>query len=130
VAHALSLFTSVRYGRIASVSVTHDATKFVGPHKYCMRWYIIKRLFIWTQSTRALIDTGGGYHIQIFEFMIQTTLNLPIQYSPLSPNCPARSQVMPTSRSIHLYHIGPPSIENALSRADSNHSSSTDSLHN
>jgi hypothetical protein len=28
VAHALSHFTSVRYGRIASISVTHDATQF------------------------------------------------------------------------------------------------------
>jgi hypothetical protein len=28
VAHALSHFTSVRYGRIASVSAAHDATQF------------------------------------------------------------------------------------------------------
>jgi hypothetical protein len=28
VAHALSHYTSVRYGRIASVSVAHDATQF------------------------------------------------------------------------------------------------------
>jgi hypothetical protein len=28
VAHALSHFTSVRYGRIASVSAVHDATQF------------------------------------------------------------------------------------------------------
>jgi hypothetical protein len=28
VAHALSYYTSVRYGRIASVSVVHDATQF------------------------------------------------------------------------------------------------------
>jgi hypothetical protein len=33
VAHALSRCTPVRYGRIASVSVTHEATQFVGPHK-------------------------------------------------------------------------------------------------
>jgi hypothetical protein len=42
VAHALSHFTPVRYGRIASVSVTHDATKFAGPHKSRMRQYIIE----------------------------------------------------------------------------------------
>jgi hypothetical protein len=33
VAHALSHFTPVRYGRIASVSAAHEATQFVGPHK-------------------------------------------------------------------------------------------------
>jgi hypothetical protein len=33
VAHALSRCTPVRYGRIASASVTHGATQFVGPHK-------------------------------------------------------------------------------------------------
>jgi hypothetical protein len=30
------------------------------------------------------------------EFTILTTLNLPIQYSPLSANCPARSPIMST----------------------------------
>jgi hypothetical protein len=33
VAHALSQCTHVRYGRIASVSVTHEATQFAGPYK-------------------------------------------------------------------------------------------------
>jgi hypothetical protein len=33
VTHALSHFTPVRYGRRASVSATHEATQFVGPHK-------------------------------------------------------------------------------------------------
>jgi hypothetical protein len=33
VAHALSHFTPVRYGRIASVSAAHEATLFAGPHK-------------------------------------------------------------------------------------------------
>jgi hypothetical protein len=33
VAHALSRCTPVRYGRIAFVSVTHEAIQFVGPHK-------------------------------------------------------------------------------------------------
>jgi hypothetical protein len=28
VAHALSQYTPIRYGRIASISVTHDATQF------------------------------------------------------------------------------------------------------
>jgi hypothetical protein len=33
VAHALSHFTPIRYGRIASVSAAHEATQFPGPHK-------------------------------------------------------------------------------------------------
>jgi hypothetical protein len=33
VAHALSHFTPIRYGRIASVSAANEATQFVGPHK-------------------------------------------------------------------------------------------------
>jgi hypothetical protein len=33
VAHALSHFTPVRYGRIASVSAAHGATQFAGPYK-------------------------------------------------------------------------------------------------
>jgi hypothetical protein len=33
VAHALSHFTPIRYGRIASVSATQKATQFAGPHK-------------------------------------------------------------------------------------------------
>jgi hypothetical protein len=33
VAHALSHFTPVRYGRIAFVSAAHEATQFAGPHK-------------------------------------------------------------------------------------------------
>jgi hypothetical protein len=33
VAHALSQYTPVRYGRIASVLVAHEATQFVGLNK-------------------------------------------------------------------------------------------------
>ena len=33
VAHALSHFTPIRYGRIAFVSVAHEATQFARPHK-------------------------------------------------------------------------------------------------
>jgi hypothetical protein len=62
VAHALSYFTSIRYGRIASVSAAYDATQFgdsICPICVCT----FKCLFIQTQPTRALIDTGGGYHL-------------------------------------------------------------------
>jgi hypothetical protein len=63
VAHALSHFISVRYGRIAFVSVAHDATQF-GDSICHVCVSIFKCLFIRTQPTRALIDTGGGYHFK------------------------------------------------------------------
>jgi hypothetical protein len=61
VAHALSHFTSVRYGRITSVSTTHGATQFgdsICP--VCVSTF--KCLFNRAQPTRVLIDTGRGYH--------------------------------------------------------------------
>jgi hypothetical protein len=67
VAHALSHCTPVRYGRIASVSVAHDATKFgdsICP--VCVNTF--KCLFIRTQPMRALTDIGGGYHIEALNF--------------------------------------------------------------
>jgi hypothetical protein len=56
VAHALSQCTSVRYGRIAFVSATHEATQFAGLHEIpCVpirnsnlltgaRWSVLNRL--------------------------------------------------------------------------------------
>jgi hypothetical protein len=61
VAYALSHFTSVRYGRIASVSAAHDATQFgdsICP--VCISTF--KCLFNRAQPMQALIDIGGGYH--------------------------------------------------------------------
>jgi hypothetical protein len=55
VSHALSLFTSVRYGRIASVSAAHDATQF-GDSIYPVCVSTFKCLFNMAQSIRALID--------------------------------------------------------------------------
>jgi hypothetical protein len=66
-AHALSHFTSVRYGRIASVSVAHNATQFgdfICP--VCVSTF--KCLFNRAQPTWALIDTGGGYHLEALNF--------------------------------------------------------------
>jgi hypothetical protein len=62
VAHALSHYTSVRYHRIAFVSAAHDATQF-GDSICPVCVSIFKCLFIRTQPTRALTDTGGAYHL-------------------------------------------------------------------
>jgi hypothetical protein len=62
VAHALSHCTPIRYGRIASVSARHDATKFWDSiYLVCVSTF--KCLFIQTQPSRALTNTGGGYHL-------------------------------------------------------------------
>jgi hypothetical protein len=61
VAHALSHYIFIRYGRIASISVAHDATQF--GNSICLICVsTFKCLFIQTQPTWALSDTGGGYH--------------------------------------------------------------------
>jgi hypothetical protein len=77
VAHALSHFTSVRYGRITSVSAAHDATQSsdsICP--VCVSTF--KCLFNRAQPTRALIDTGGGYHLE--------ALNIRSDHSPSFPS--------------------------------------------
>jgi hypothetical protein len=95
VAHALFHCTPVRYGRIASVSVTHNATQF--GDSICPVCISTFQMLVHLDPT----DVGLNQHRwrlspQSFEFMIQTILNLPIQYSPFSPNFPARSPIMPT----------------------------------
>jgi hypothetical protein len=70
-------FTSVRYGRIASVSVAHDATQF-GDSICLICVSTFKCLFIWTQLIRALYDSGGGYHLGV--------LNIRSDHSPSFPS--------------------------------------------
>jgi hypothetical protein len=41
VARILPHCTPVKRGKVSSNSVTHEVTKFVGPHKSCMCQYII-----------------------------------------------------------------------------------------
>jgi hypothetical protein len=90
-AHALSHFTSIRYRRIASVSVAHDATQFgdsICP--ICISTF--KCLFIQTQPRQALIDTGGGYHIEV--------LNIRSDHSPSL-----------SSSILHFHLIAPSSLQ-------------------
>ena len=79
-----------RYGRVSSDSATLSATRLTRPHKpTCIN--TIQYLLIEAQPTRSLIDSGGGYHLRSFEHDNRPLPDLPIRYSPLSPNCPARS---------------------------------------
>jgi hypothetical protein len=77
VAHALSHFTSVRYGTIASILVAHYATQF-GDSICSVCVSTFKCLFIRTQPTRTLIATGGGYLLQ--------ALNIISDQSPYFPS--------------------------------------------
>jgi hypothetical protein len=90
VAHALSHFTPVRYGRITSISVAHDATQFgnsICP--ICVSTF--KCLFIWTQPTWALTNTCGDYHLG--------ALNIRSNHSPSFP-----------SSILHFLLITPPGL--------------------
>jgi hypothetical protein len=76
-AHSLFHFTSVRYGRIASVSAAHDATQFgdsICP--VCISTFMC--LFIQTQPAWALVDTCGGYHLE--------SQNIRLDHSPSFPS--------------------------------------------
>jgi hypothetical protein len=98
VAHALSHYTSVRYGRIVSVSVAHNTTQF--GDSICPICVSTFQMLIHLDP----IDAGLKRHRQGLppwssEFHIRPLPFLLIQYSPFSPNCPGRSPIMPTIQS-------------------------------
>jgi hypothetical protein len=91
VAHALSHYTSIRYGRIASVLAAHNTIQF--GHSICpVCVSTFKCLFIRTQQTRVLSDTGGGYHLE--------ALNIRSDHSPSFPSC-----------TLHFPLITPPGLQ-------------------
>jgi hypothetical protein len=98
VTHALSHFTSVRYGRIASVSAAHDATQFgdfICP--VCVSTF---QMLVQQGSTNAdLNQHRRGLQPWSSEYQISPLPFLPIQYFSFSPNCLARSPIMPFIRS-------------------------------
>jgi hypothetical protein len=100
VAPTLYRCTLVRYGRIPSVSVTHEATQFVGPHEIlCV---LVHYSYLLAGARRSVLNQlRWGLPPWSSKFMIQATLNLPIQYSPLSSNCPVQSHFNPF---YHLFH--------------------------
>jgi hypothetical protein len=90
VAHALSHYTPVRYGRIASISAAHDATQF-GDSICPVYISTFKCLFIQTQPTCTLIDTGGGYHLE-------------------APNIISDHSPSFSSSILHFFLIAPPNL--------------------
>jgi hypothetical protein len=83
VAHALSHCTLERHGRIASISVAHDATKF-GDSIWPICISTFKCLFIRTQPTWGLTDTGGGYHLGALNFRLYHSSSFPSSILPFS----------------------------------------------
>jgi hypothetical protein len=93
--HALSRCTPIRYGRIASVSATHRATQFVGPHK--IPYVPVHNSNLLTRAKRSVLNQHWqGLPPWGSEFQIRLLPFLPIQDSPFSPNCPTRSPIIPT----------------------------------
>jgi hypothetical protein len=95
VVHALSHYTTVRYGRIASVRAAHDTTQF--GDSICPVCVSTVQMLVHQGTT----DTGLNQHRWGLppwssEYQIRQLLFLPIQYSPFAPNCPTRSLIMPT----------------------------------
>jgi hypothetical protein len=67
VARTLSYYTPMKRGKVSSNSSTHEATKF-GDFICLVCISTFKCLFIRTQPTQALINTGGGYHLEAPNF--------------------------------------------------------------
>jgi hypothetical protein len=98
VTHALSHFTLIRYGRIASVSAAHEDTQFAGPHKIPYAPVHNSNLLIGTRCS-VLSRHRRGLPPWSSKFQIRPLILLPIQYSPFSPKCPTQSLIMPFKRS-------------------------------
>jgi hypothetical protein len=98
VAHALSHYTPVRYGRIASVSVAHDATQF--GDSICLVCVSTFQMLVHSDPINVgLKRHRRGLPPWSSEYQITPLPFLPIQYFLFPPNCPARSPIMPTIRS-------------------------------
>jgi hypothetical protein len=91
VARTLSHYTSMKWGKVSFNSSTHEATQFgdsICP--VCISTF--KCLFNMTQPMRALIDIGGGYHLE--------ALNIRSDHSPSFP-----------SSILHFPLIAPPGLQ-------------------
>jgi hypothetical protein len=80
VAQILYDCTPVKRGKVSSNSLTHEATQFrdsICP--VCASTF--RCLFNRAQPTRALIDTGGGYHLRALNFRPYSHPRLVVPYS-------------------------------------------------
>jgi hypothetical protein len=120
VAQKLSHCTLMKWGKVSSNPLTHEATNFgdsICP--ICVSTF--KCLFIRAQSTWTLTDIGEGYHLGAPNFRSDHSHSFPSSILPFPRPVFNYSNIL----IILLNHIGPPSIERVLSQVDSNHSTST-----
>jgi hypothetical protein len=88
VAHTLSYYTFVRYGRIASVLVAHDATQF--RDSICPICISTFQMLVHSDPTGVgLNDTSGGYHLGALNFrsdhspsILSSILHFPLIATP------------------------------------------------
>jgi hypothetical protein len=98
VAYALSHYTPATYGKIASVSVAHDVTQC--GDSICPVCVSTFQMPAHSDPTDAgLTRHRRGLPPWSSKFQMRPLPFLPIQYSPFSPNCPARSHFKP------FYHL-------------------------
>jgi hypothetical protein len=98
VVRILSDCTPMKRGKLSSNSSTHEATQY-GDFIYPVCVSTFQMLV-----QQGSIDAGLNRHRRglppwSFKFQIRPLPFFPIQYSPFSPNCPARSAIVPTIRS-------------------------------
>jgi hypothetical protein len=87
VARTLSHCTPVKRGKVSSNSSTHEGTKF-GDFICLVCISAFKCLFIQTQLTHTLIDTGGGYHLGAPNFRSDHSSSFPssiLSFSLIAP---------------------------------------------
>jgi hypothetical protein len=109
VAHVLSHYTSVMYGRIASISAAHNATQF--GDFICLICISTVQMLVQQGSTDAGLNRHRrGLPPWSSEYQIRPLPFLPIQYSPFSPQLPRPITNYANHSTILLNHIGPPSI--------------------
>jgi hypothetical protein len=87
-AHALSHYTPIRYGRITSVSAAHKDTSLRDPIKSCMRQYTTQTCSPGPDD-QSLTDTSGGYHLGALNFrsdhspsILSSILHFPLIATP------------------------------------------------
>jgi hypothetical protein len=111
----LSQCTSVKHSGLSSNSMTVEATKFVEPHKSCLREYIINACCSRAQPTQSLIDTGRGYLHRCFEHENRPFSPFPSGILHFSLVAPPGLKLWHIPKANIVNHIGPPSVERALS---------------
>jgi hypothetical protein len=119
VPRTLSHCTLVKRGKVSSNPSTHEAIKF-GESICPIFVSTFKCLFIRAQLTRALTDTGRGYHLGAPNFISDHSSSFPCSILPFPLIAPPGLQLCQ-----YFDHLAKPhrtSIDRkALSRADSNH---------